>query len=499
MSEKAIIFNEPHLEFRYGQHVADPRDGLTLFGPFDADRPGKPVGPSYVAIGTDSGIKDLTQWSKALNRPAIESPNSDERLWTAFPGFEAAFGSEWPTTPVRTFALDEERLIQASRQREPHSRCYETVNLYLDAFRKSGKLDENVGVVVCVVPDEVWRNCRPESTVSHSLGDGLSKSVIRSRKAGQLELFSDFNPDQYRLSNDFRRQLKARSMEFGIPLQILRQSTLRLSTEAQSGQRALTPLSNRMWNIATALYYKCGGKPWRLDSARDGVCYIGIAFRRADTADQGTTACCAAQMFLDSGDGVVFLGEYGPWYSPQTRQFHLGASAAHDLLAGVLKTYSELGGKELSEIFLHSHSEISDEEFEGYRKACPEGVALVGVRVREDYWPRLFRVGQMPVLRGTFWKLSERSGLLWGTGFKPRLGTYDGWETPVPLRINIQHGESDIEKVARDILGLTKLNYNACRLGDSLPVTIKFSNAVGEILVSNPTITSRRPQFKFYI
>jgi hypothetical protein len=25
----------------------------------------------------------------------------------------------------------------------------------------------------------------------------------------------------------------------------------------------------------TALYYKCGGKPWKLKSARDGVCYIG--------------------------------------------------------------------------------------------------------------------------------------------------------------------------------------------------------------------------------
>jgi len=41
------------------------------------------------------------------------------------------------------------------------------------------------------------------------------------------------------------------------------------------------------------------------------------------------------------------------------------------------------------------------------------------------------------------------------------------------------------KQVARDILGLTKLNYNACKLGESRPVTVGFSDAVGEILISN--------------
>jgi hypothetical protein len=84
-------------------------------------------------------------------------------------------------------------------------------------------------------------------------------------------------------------------------------------------------------------------------------------------------------------------------------------------------------------------------------------------------------------------------------GFKERLGTYDGWETPAPLQIDIQHGEADLESVAIDILGLTKLNYNSCNLGDAKPVTIEYSDAVGEILVSNPTVNQRRPQFRFYI
>jgi hypothetical protein len=61
------------------------------------------------------------------------------------------------------------------------------------------------------------------------------------------------------------------------------------------------------------------------------------------------------------------------------------------------------------------------------------------------------------------------------------------------------HGEADLENVARDIIGLTKLNYNSCSLGDAKPVTIEYLDAVGEILVSNPTVSERRSQLRFYI
>jgi hypothetical protein len=112
---------------------------------------------------------------------------------------------------------------------------------------------------------------------------------------------------------------------------------------------------------------------------------------------------------------------------------------------------------------------------------------------------RLYREGTRPILRGTFLQISSRRGYLWTSGFKPFLGTYDGWETPVPLRIDLQRGNGDITQVATDILGLTKLNFNECKYGDSNPVTIGFSDAVGEILVSNPRVENPSPKFKFYI
>ena len=498
ITDSIIVFDEPELEFRYGQRMADPRDGLVLFGPYDADLPSRPGRLSYILIGIDKGITAFKKWADAMNRPAIFAPNGNQRLWPPFPGFEAAFCSQWSSKPVRSYQIDEDRLIEISRRQDEYERAFEVVNCYLEQFEKAAKLDENIGAAICVVPDEIWKNCRPKSRVPNPTRV-ISSTMKQSRKRGQTDMFDDYDPQQYQLSTDFRRQLKARSMQYGIPLQILRESTLRLTDHNVFGERSLTPLSDRMWNISTALYYKCGGKPWKLVTARDGVCYIGIAFRRAE--EKENTACCAAQMFLDTGDGIVFLGEYGPWYSSEARQLHLKKSDACNLLRSVLETYEKLEGKQIKEIFLHSRSDISKHEFSGYQEACPKEAKLVGIRVRVDRrrTPILFRTGDMPVLRGTFWKTNNKAGLLWGSGFKPRIATYDGWETPVPLRIDVQHGNVPIERVAQDIFGLTKLNYNACHLGESQPVTVGLSDAVGEILISNPTVSYRRPQLKFYI
>ena len=496
------VIAEPELVFAQGQRSPYPCDGLSIFGPY-GESIGATVACSYVAIGTATGLKAFKSWSAVMNRAWYDAPNENYRLWPAFPGFESAFGCSWPSNPVREFEIDEEKLIHYSRLRDPHERASEVVQQFVESLRIVGeKMEENIGVAICVVPDEIYTNCRMESKLVNPVGEAISRSEMKDRKAGQLSLLDDtpkVNPEIYNLSPDFRRQLKALAMKWNTPVQIIRESTLRI-TAPEFGERQLTPISDRMWNMGSGLFYKSGGKPWKLATARPGVCYVGIAFRMADSKAPGNTACCAAQMFLDSGDGVVFKGEFGPWYSSKTKDFQLTQESARNLLQGVLETYRDLQGQPVKEVFIHSRSRISRREYEGYVSACDSDTKVVGVRVQSDKsGARLYRVGKMPMVRGTLWALSERSGYLFGSGFKPRLGTYDGWEVPVPLRVDIQHGDAHIDTVAKDILSLTKLNYNSCRFGDSQPVTVGFSDKVGEILVSNPGAGVGRPQFRYYI
>lgn len=61
------------------------------------------------------------------------------------------------------------------------------------------------------------------------------------------------------------------------------------------------------WNLATTAYFKSGRRPWRLARVRDRVSSVGLVFKQVPNAAEGS-ACCGAQMFLDSGDGLVFKG-----------------------------------------------------------------------------------------------------------------------------------------------------------------------------------------------
>jgi hypothetical protein len=106
----------------------------------------------------------------------------------------------------------------------------------------------------------------------------------------------------------------------------------------------------------------------------------------------------------------------------------------------------------------------------------------------------------MPVLRGTAVTISRREGFLWTTGYIPRLRTYPGFETPKPIYIEIRRGDGDLKTVMRDILALTKINYNACDYSSGLPVTLKFANRVDEILTASPKGMAAPPlPFRFYI
>jgi hypothetical protein len=524
MTDTFHFLGEPLLQFGQGQTAEDPHDGLALFGPAEP----REAMPDHIVIGTAEGIEMWTAWSAALNAPAACVDPTRHRAWPPYPGFDVAFGVRWPN-PLRGYLLDSQALSLASRKADRFDRAFAVASLYMEMLDRLSKLDARPSLVVCVVPDEVYENCRPNSSVAFAERSDVArtrvevnflKKAIDDRDSGQSRMFDEDDPkaaatlgqmDEFEeargLSPDFRRQIKARMMEHELPVQIIRESTLRITSKVRNGEPGTNPLSDRLWNFGAAIYYKCGAKPWKTPWAREGVCYVGLAYR---LTEDGRNACCAAQLFLDSGDGVVFVGDFGPWYSEERGEFHLPPDKAEALLRGTIATYQEQDGRPLKEIFLHARSGIDATEFSGFERACPPGVKLVAIRVRQDRGGlRLFRYddhpnvakrGQHPVQRGVFWQRSERHGLLFTNGFKPRIATYDGFEVPVPLAITLQHGEGNLLQIARDILGLTKLNYNACQLGEGQPITVKYSDRVGEILLANPGLAADKwkHNFKYY-
>lgn len=56
-----------------------------------------------------------------------------------------------------------------------------------------------------------------------------------------------------------------------------------------------------------------------------------------------------------------------------------------------------------------------------------------------------------------------------------------------------------LEDVLGDIMGLTKINYNACNFNDGLPVTVRFADKVGDVLSMGSAKGAEKQPFKFYV
>ena len=130
----------------------------------------------------------------------------------------------------------------------------------------------------------------------------------------------------------------------------------------------------------------------------------------------------------------------------------------------------------------------------------PPETNLVGVQIADAKDNlKLFRPGKYPIIRGSALMLSEDQAFLWTAGYTPRLDTYLGPETPNPVLIRRQRGDCAFDTILRDVMSLTKINFNSCLHHDRLPVTIRFANAVGEIMLAAPQSGEPRLPIKFYI
>lgn len=499
---------EPDLLFAYGQRMAHPKDGLLLYGPLNAPRDAGQLRIGVVA--TAEGLRRYSTCVGRLGKP-IEPKKPDDPNHTIFPGFQAVFGVDWPAKPAVWLEIDGDELARAIRIEDRHQAVHKAVSYYADAIvdhlRQASESD--VDLWMAVVPEDVHRYCRPESTVEKSRREKRDVPMNKTAATRLLRapgLFEDDNKwaELYLYEIDFHNQLKARLLEHKAAVQVVRETTLtpeEFRKENGMPLRGLQDPATLAWNLATTCFFKAGGKPWQLGASRPGVCYVGVVFKKDLSSPEPGNACCGAQMFLDSGDGVVFRGAVGPWLTKTDHDFHLPKDKAKALMALVVDAYRKNhGGAAPRELFIHGKTRFSAEEWEGFKETVPAETNVVCIRIREDATMKLYRHGTRNVARGTAWAKSAQVAYLWTKGFVPRLQTYAGREVPNPLSIEVCRGEADIRQVMADILALTKLNYNACIYADGQPVTLRFADAVGEILTAAPRKNELPPlPFRYYI
>jgi hypothetical protein len=512
VAPKLIHLPEPGLAFGFGQVTDHPKDGLFLYGPHRADDRKKVI--TIGVIGTKDGLGFFRTWaSGVLNEMLVPPPkktDKEKRLHLSnFPGMPAAFGVSFVPDDFIEYEISADRIGDTTAIENHHEAVAETVEVYLDRVRHHDENEERrPDVWVFVLPEIIYARC---TRLARRSGVILSPGeyVKRQKQRSSLPLLEDIidlsKENFFDDVPDFHRQAKAKLLRLGYTSQLVRETTL--APDAFTNKhgypiRGVQDAATIAWNLATGLYYKTQAEPpWKIADMRAGVCYVGLVFKNLPN-DKNDHACCAAQMFLSEGDGIVFRGANGPWQT-EDGEFHLKKDAAKDLIGKVLETYKEKFGLSPKELFIHGRAGFSKEEWEAFESAAPEDTNIVGVRIRPTTGQvKLFREGKYPTMRGTAIMVDNNNAFLWTSGYAPRLDTYIGPETPNPLSVTVMKstgGRPALRTVLADILALTKINYNACNYSDGLPVTIRFANKVGDVLVMGSAKGSGKQPFKFYI
>jgi hypothetical protein len=512
--ERALLaehFEEPLLEFNHKQATPHPKDGLFLYGPHGRGKKTRDI--KIGVLGTVAGVNHFKAWARKLMKPVQVPPptkrEKQDRLHLAnFPGIEEAFGLAYEVDHFAVCTIDENELTRRTSIINHHEAVKKTVGLYFDRAKKHIDNDERaVDLWVLVIPEFVYDRCRP---LSKRKGVPLVKGTFTRRQSERSnlplfkELATDVEEEAFDDVPDFHRQVKAAFLAIA-PTQLVRETTIApeafLNVKGYPIRKA-QDVATIAWNLATGLYYKTQPMPpWKLAATRPRVAYIGLVYKNLPSHPE-EHVCCAAQMFLAEGDGVVFRGANGPWKTGDY-DYHLKDWAAKELIQKVLDTYFTDHNGAPNELVIHGQTSFNREEWDAFVSASPPETNIVGVRIRPTTGDmKLFRDGDYPVLRGTALILNDQNAYLWTNGYVPQLDTYIGPETPNPLFVTTlrwKTAKPDIKTVLADIMGLTKINYNSCNFNDGLPVTVRFARMVGEVLTMGSAKNTDKQPFKYYV
>ena len=283
-------------------------------------------------------------------------------------------------------------------------------------------------------------------------------------------------------------------MQYRLPTQILRQRT----TEATPESREVDHKSRVAWNVFSSLYFKAGGIPWSPKGLATGTCYVGISFFRP--LGSASTLCTSlAQAFNEYGDGLVLRGQDFLWDAKAHGSSpHFNHDQAKTLIDLVLKQYKETVKQQPRRVVIHKSSRFWPAEREGFQDALSGIPSYDLVAVRPNNRVRLLREGQYPPLRGTAFTVDEVR-YLYTTGFIPALNAYPHGHVPSPLQVADYIGDTPLTTILEEILLLTKMNWNTTAFADLRPITLRFSQFVGDIMREIPANREPLPQFKFYM
>lgn len=500
----SFFIPEPKLVFGDGDLSVDPRTGLAAFGPVASglSNPTIQVG----IIGTGKGIDAMRGYLDAMRGRIEPGLNSKGKLFDPFcfpdfPGVDKSFRVSFETDKRIQRVIPLDYFKNAIKATNPATRLREVIALVTAELGALATVEPNPDVVVIAMPPEVENACKTIGAEFSSMKitltpvQKLQRKFEKVRLTGQELLGLTFDEPAEQDGQvgywNIHHALKAHAMSSGLTTQLAWESTLR-------GESCNQDPASTAWNFMTALYYKAGNIPWQLHSVPPNTCFVGVSFYKETPHPSAGMQSSLAQVFSGTGEGLVLKGERAIVDRKRDRKAHLNESGAEQLLRRALATYEEVHQNRPARVVVHKTSRYWPEELTGFRKAVADG-SRADFLALEHLDHRFMRCGKEPPLRGTVISLTDSHHVIYTQGYIPFLRTYPGMRIPNPLEIVEHHGDSTAAVICEEILALTKINWNSCFFGSSVPITIRFARSVGKILAELPAGETPQTKYKFYM
>ena len=364
------LLDEPQLLFAGNHPSTDPKVGLAAAGPADLDTPNHPSQIPIGVIGTGATRERAISWVQ-LCGSEIAGRKDKPRQVPAFPGFNSSspFKSEFQVADSPLGVITSTELQNVLRQTDYEDGFRAAVDLISGKIQLMVEESPAIKVLLCALPTEIVEYClaagrqlRSEG-VDSKPGRLFAKLARIEETTGQQNMLSSLFQPEVR-SNDFvgrnlRRALKAQSMRWQRPLQLAREDSL---LSAAGSQHPAT----KAWNFCTAMYYKAGALPWKLEGLDPDSCFVGVSFYRHVNEQSFEIHTSLAQVFTGYGDAFVLRGHKFNW--PHERSPHLNQEAARNLMVLVRQKYDEWKKRPPSRIIVHKTSRFYEDELDGFRK-----------------------------------------------------------------------------------------------------------------------------------
>lgn len=480
---KIEFIDEPELEFGTGRSV-DIRFGLTNYHPVDFDNRTAPKSIRVGIVGNNETVEGMAGWLEKCRNEIQAKQSNQPNLFPKFPGFrlDTGFNSELILDSSLQRIISQRQLDEAFKAGDINNKVINAVNLYLDELAYLNE-NANVDVLICAIPEEVF-----------NIGKSISDESDEDESTSYNRSIS---------SIDFHDLLKAKAMRLGVPIQLVLPSTYdskkkRTSRSNPALTRMLQDEATRAWNFHTAIYYKAKGIPWRLlrNPSDYSTCYVGVTFFKTDNDMLRTSV---AQVFNERGEGVIVRGGLAR-FDKEDRQVHLEQKDATTLLTNSLNLYKKEHGAFPARLVLHKSSTYNKSEVDGFLESASSfSVDNINLLSVEKSFTRLFRMGKYPPLRGTFLSLDKKQHILYTRGSVPFFATYPGMYVPKTFGFKTEIVEETPYFLAKEILALTKMNWNNTQFDGGEPITTRASRQVGKILKYIEDGDPIAPSYRYYM